>query len=270
MPELPEIETIKRGLATIKNNQIHQVFRSDKKLRIDNNLDLQNLVNQKILSIERKARYLLITLSNQQTLILHLGMSGRITLNKNFHHLKHDHFACYLSSDEWLIYNDPRRFGFIDLIENSEILNHKMLKNLGVEPLSPQFNEKYLEAQLINKTSNIKTTLMDNKIVVGVGNIYINESLFDAGISPLRDANSLNKNELKKLVESIKKIIANAIEMGGSSISDYQNAKGELGFFQNSHKVYDRNNQKCFDCDCNIERIVQNQRSSFYCKICQK
>ena len=175
MPELPEIETIKRGLETIKNNKIQQVFRSEKKLRIDNDLDLQSLINQKILSIERKARYLLINLSKNQTLILHLGMSGRITLNKNFHHLKHDHFACHLSSDEWLIYNDPRRFGFIDLIENSEILNHKMLKNLGVEPLSSEFNEKYLEAQLKNKTSNIKTTLMDNKIVVGVGNIYINE-----------------------------------------------------------------------------------------------
>ena len=270
MPELPEIETIRRGLSSITNQKIQQIFRSDKKLRIDSDLDLKKLINQNILSIYRQARYLLIDLSNQQTLILHLGMSGRITLSKNFDKLKHDHFACCLSSGEWLIYNDPRRFGFIDLITTESIKNHKMLKNLGVEPLSVDFNEKYLLEQLKNKTLNIKTALMDNKIVVGVGNIYINESLFDARISPLRNANSLNKNEIKKLVASIKKIIANAIEMGGSSISDYQNTRGELGFFQNLHKVYDRNNQKCFDCDCNIERIVQNQRSSFYCKMCQK
>lgn len=270
MPELPEIETIRKGLEFIKNKKIEKFFRSEHKLRIDNDLDFDQLIHQKILAIYRQARYLLIDLSNNKTLILHLGMSGRITLNKNFHKLKHDHFACYLSSDEWLIYNDPRRFGFVDLIKTDEISNHKMLKNLGVEPLSPDFNDKYLYAQLKNKTSNIKTTMMDNKIVVGVGNIYVNESLFDARISPLREANSLNKNEIKKLVESIKKIIANAIEMGGSSISDYQNAKGELGFFQNLHKVYDRHNQKCFDCDCNIERIVQNQRSSFYCKFCKK
>ena len=270
MPELPEIETIKKGLESIKNKKIENFFRSEQKLRINNDLDFDNLIHQKILAIYRKARYLLIDLSNNKTLILHIGMSGRITLSKDFHKLKHDHFACYLSSNEWLIYNDPRRFGFVDLIETKEIPNHKMLKNLGVEPLSLDFNDKYLFAQIKNKTSNIKTTMLDNKIVVGVGNIYVNESLFNARISPLREANSLNKNEIKKLVESIKKIIANAIEMGGSSISDYQNAKGELGFFQNLHKVYDRNNQKCFDCDCNIERIVQNQRSSFYCKACQK
>lgn len=270
MPELPEIETIKIGLSHILSQSVKQIFRSPKKLRVESNLDLNKTLNQKILSIERKARYLLISLTNNKTLILHLGMSGRITLSKDFKQLKHDHFACYLSGGEWLIYNDPRRFGFVDLIENEQIINHKMLKNLGVEPLSPDFNHKYLFSQLKNKFSNIKTTMMDNKIVVGIGNIYINESLFDAKISPLRLANSLSINELKKLVNSIKKIIANAIEMGGSSISDYQNAKGELGFFQNLHKVYDRNNQKCFECDCNIERIVQNQRSSFFCKICQK
>ena len=270
MPELPEIETIKAGLSTIANQSIKQVFRSEKKLRIDSNLDLKNIIDKKILSVDRRARYLLISISNNQTLIVHLGMSGRITLAKNFNHLKHDHFACHLSSGEWLIYNDPRRFGFVDLIKNEMITNHKMLKNLGVEPLSLEFNDKYLFSQFKNKILNIKTTMMDNKIVVGVGNIYINESLFDAGISPLRPANSLNKMEVSKLVHSIKKIIANAIKMGGSSISDYQNTKGELGFFQNLHKVYGRDNQKCFECDCNIKRIVQNQRSSFFCKICQK
>ena len=141
MPELPEIETIRKGLEFIKNKKIENFFRSEYKLRIDNDLDFEQLLHQKILAIYRQARYLLIDLSNNKTLVLHLGMSGRITLNKNFHKLKHDHFACYLSSDEWLIYNDPRRFGFVDLIKTDEISNHKMLKNLGVEPLSSDFNE---------------------------------------------------------------------------------------------------------------------------------
>ena len=133
MPELPEIETIKNGLESIKSKKIENFFRSAKKLRIDNDLSFDNLINQKILAIYRKARYLLIDLSNNKTLILHLGMSGRITLSKNFNNLKHDHFACHLSSSEWLIYNDPRRFGFVDLIKTSEIPHHKMLKNLDID-----------------------------------------------------------------------------------------------------------------------------------------
>ncbi|NBX52369.1 MAG: bifunctional DNA-formamidopyrimidine glycosylase/DNA-(apurinic or apyrimidinic site) lyase [Proteobacteria bacterium] len=270
MPELPEIETIKLGIQSIKNLQITQIYRSNHRLRIDSTLDLSIIKTREIIDISRRARYLIIKLSNQKSLIIHLGMSGRITLSPQFHKLKHDHFACQFNSGKWLIYNDPRRFGFIDLINNHDIKNHKMLKSLGPEPLSTEFNSDYLAHQIANKNINIKTLMMDNKIVVGVGNIYINESLFDAKISPLRSAKSLHKNEVEKLTTSIKKIIGNAIDMGGSSISDYQNAQGEFGSFQTVHRVYDRSNQKCFLCNCNIERIVQNQRSSFFCKKCQK
>lgn len=270
MPELPEIETIKNGISKIINCQINQVFQSNYRLRINSTLELPRLQNCQILDIQRRARYLIMNLSSSYSLIIHLGMSGRITLSNNFSKLKHDHFACQLSNQQWLIYNDPRRFGFVDLVLTANLPQHPMLRNLGVEPLSEDFNEKYLANSLKSKSLNIKTTIMDNKIVVGVGNIYANESLFDARISPLRTAQSLSKSEITKLTKSIKKIIKNAIEMGGSSISDYQNAEGEFGSFQLHHQVYGRNQQKCFTCNNQIIRIVQNQRSSFFCDNCQK
>ncbi len=269
MPELPEVETVRRGLEIIKNKKITEIFRSNKKLRFDSTIDIKKIINSEIINIERKARYLIVNFSNNKTAIIHLGMSGRISIKDQFIKLKHDHFAFKINNQEWLIYNDPRRFGFIDLIKTDEIENHKMLAKLGPEPLSDNFNSNYLSKILSHKTINIKTAMMDNSIVVGVGNIYINESLFDSAISPLRSCKTLKKNEIEKLINSIKKIINEAIKLGGSSISDYQNTKGEFGYFQNLLKVYDRSNQDCYRCNGKIERIIQNGRSSFYCKSCQ-
>lgn len=270
MPELPEVETVRRGLAVIEGKKINRVFRSDKKMRIESSLDLQSLKGAKISEISRRARYLIIHLSNKTSLIIHLGMSGKITVCDSFKKLKHDHFACEFEDGKWLIFNDTRRFGFVDLVETKNLPNHKMLSKLGFEPLSEEFTTQYLQNQLKNKKMNIKTTMMDNEIVVGVGNIYINESLFDSGISPIRAANSLKENEIKKLISSIKKIIKNAIDLGGSSISDYVTAAGELGNFQNTFKVYGRAKEKCLLCKNLIQKIVQNGRSSFYCQHCQK
>lgn len=276
MPELPEVETIKNGLLCFSKYRINLVKQSDKKLRFPSTLDLQKLQNLEIINFTRRARYLLITLSQNKTLIIHLGMSGKITTNSEFTNFKHDHFAINLTNSYnftqniWLIFNDARRFGFVDLIETSNLENHKMLKNLGPEPLSTDFNFKYLKEKLVKKSMNIKTTIMDNKIVVGVGNIYINESLFDAKISPARIANSLSDIEIKELINSIKKIITKAIELGGSSISDYVKTSGDLGNFQNSFKVYGRIGEKCLLCKRNIQKMVQNGRSSFFCKTCQK
>lgn len=270
MPELPEIETIKRGLQPVKNAQIIEIFRSKYNLRFPSSEDLESLEENHIIDIARRARYLLIKLSNKKTLVIHLGMSGRINLFKDFNYLKHDHFALKLSINQWLIFNDARRFGFVDLVKDQDLASHKLLKDLAIEPLSEEFNIEYLFSKLRNKITNIKSTMMDNKIVVGVGNIYINESLFDAQILPSRPANSLSRAEIKKLILSIKKIIHNAIENGGSSISDYQNANGELGFFQNYHRVYARENENCVVCNTKILRIIQNQRSTFFCPKCQK
>lgn len=270
MPELPEIETIRRGLQDLVGQKVNQVFRSDKKMRFGSTLDL-NLINKaKITEITRRARYLILNFDNSKSLIMHLGMSGKVTRCDEFEELKHDHFACLLSDKSWIVLNDPRRFGFMDLVESKHLNQHKMLAKLGPEPLSDEFNAKYLKEQLQKKKMNIKTTMMDNVIVVGVGNIYINESLLNSKISPLREACSLKDTEIKKLITSIKTIISKAIELGGSSINDYVDAKGDLGNFQNTFKVYGRENEKCLLCNNLIRKIKQNGRSSFYCDHCQR
>lgn len=270
MPELPEVETIRRGLENLSGRKIKKVFRSDKKLRIASSLDLQGIVGTKITEVSRRARYLIIHFSNKKSLIVHLGMSGRITVSKHFEKLKHDHFACELDDGKWLIFNDPRRFGFVDLVETKNLKNHKMLSKLGPEPLSDEFDAPYTQEVLRGKKMNIKTSMMDNEIVVGVGNIYINESLFDSKISPLRSAHELKESEIKKLVASIKKTIKKAIDMKGSSINDYVDSAGDSGNFQNSFKVYGRGEENCLICKKLIRKIKQNGRSSFYCPQCQR
>jgi len=270
MPELPEVETVRRGLENLCGKKIVKIFRSNKKLRIASSLDLSEIEGEKILEVVRQARYLIINFSGKKSLILHLGMSGKLTIAQHFKELKHDHFAAEFCDASWMILNDARRFGFVDLIETKNLKTHKMLAKLGPEPLCDEFNFSYLKQKLQKKKMNIKTTMMDNEIVVGVGNIYINESLFDSGISPLRNACDLTDLQIKKLISSIKKIIAKAIELGGSSISDYVDAKGELGNFQNSFKLYGRGGENCLHCKKIVQRIVQNGRSSFYCPTCQK
>ncbi len=270
MPELPEVETVRRGIANLAGNKVSKIFRSDKKMRIESTLDLQSLKNAKITEISRRARYLIIHFDNQKSLIIHLGMSGKVTVKNDFEKLKHDHFALEFLDGKYLILNDARRFGFVDLVATKNLEKHKMLSKLGPEPLSQEFEFDYLKSQLHGKNMNIKTTMMDNEIVVGVGNIYINESLFDSKISPTRQASSIKDSELKKLIASIKKIIQNAIDLGGSSISDYVTASGDLGNFQNTFKVYGRDKLQCLSCKNLIQKIKQNGRSSFYCSTCQK
>lgn len=269
MPELPEVETVRRGLENLCGKKLSKIFRSDKKLRIASTLDLSELEGAVITEISRRARYLLIHFSNKKTLIVHLGMSGRITVKPEFAQLKHDHFACKVGENRWLIFNDPRRFGFVDLVESKNLQKHKMLAKLGLEPLSKEFDAAHLSEKLRGKKMNIKTSVMDNEVVVGVGNIYASESLFDAKILPTRSAENLSKKDLEKLTASIKKIIQKAIDAGGSSISDYVDAKGDQGNFQNNFKVYGREAEKCLICKDPIRKIQQNGRSTFYCPSCQ-
>ncbi len=275
MPELPEVETIKTSLinANIINSKITEIFRSQYKLRTASTLDLKELANLTIKKISRRARYLMIELDNQTSLIIHLGMSGRLLLKSSSPTAKHDHFAIkinYQNDNKWLIFNDPRRFGLIDLVNNQDLRRHQLLAKLGPEPLSTDFNHQYLANKLANKNINIKTSLMDNQIVVGVGNIYANESLFLAKILPLRSSKSINDEEIKNLIKSIKFVLNQAIANKGSSINDYVDADGNIGNFQNNFKVYGRINQNCIKCSNKIERIIQNGRSSFFCQKCQK
>lgn len=272
MPELPEVETIKSGLArNIIGKKVKAVQNSGKNLRLPFPKNLQDLVDQKIVDVERRARYLLIKTSKKQILLVHLGMSGKLLyFAKAPGKLeKHNHFFLQFSDGSCLIYDDPRRFGLIDLVDEKKINQHQMIKNLGPEPLSASFDGEYLQSQLKNKKINVKTAMMDNAIVVGVGNIYINESLFESKISPVREAKSLSQKELEILIKNIKNILQKAIKLGGSTLRDYVQANGDAGGFQFDFKVYGRDNENCLVCSGKIKRIKQNGRSSFYCQSCQ-
>ena len=212
---------------------------------------------------------------------MHLGMSGRIMISQKvagtFHHntnhsQKHDHFVLHLKDNHQLTFNDPRRFGVIDLLRTENLELSGMLSQIGPEPLSNSFNEAYFVSTLRVKKTNIKSALLDQRVVAGLGNIYVCEALFRAGISPKRQALRISHKKLSSLVPIIKEILLEAISSGGSSLRDFRNASGDLGYFQHSFDVYGREDQDCYntECDSKIKRITQAGRSSFYCSNCQR
>ena len=283
MPELPEVETVLRGISPIlEGNQIDyaQVNRPDLRRPFPNNL-AKRLKNRKINFLHRRSKYILIDLSGGETLIMHLGMSGRIIISQKvagtFHHntnhsQKHDHFVLHLKDNHQLTFNDPRRFGVIDLLRTENLELSSMLSQIGPEPLSNSFNEAYFVSTLRVKKTNIKSALLDQRVVAGLGNIYVCEALFRAGISPKRQALRISHKKLGSLVPIIKEILLEAISSGGSSLRDFRNASGDLGYFQHSFDVYGREDQDCYntECDSKIKRITQAGRSSFYCSNCQR
>lgn len=283
MPELPEVETVLRGISPIlEGNQIDyaQVNRPDLRRPFPNNL-AKRLKNRKINFLHRRSKYILIDLSGGETLIMHLGMSGRIMISQKvagtFHHntnhsQKHDHFVLHLKDNHQLTFNDPRRFGVIDLLRTENLELSGMLSQIGPEPLSNSFNEAYFVSTLRLKKTNIKSALLDQRVVAGLGNIYVCEALFRAGISPKRQALRISHKKLGSLVPIIKEILLEAISSGGSSLRDFRNASGDLGYFQHSFDVYGREDQDCYnpECDSKIKRITQAGRSSFYCSNCQR
>ena len=283
MPELPEVETVLRGISPIlEGNQIDyaQVNRPDLRRPFPNNL-AKRLKNRKINFLYRRSKYILIDLSEGETLIMHLGMSGRIMISQKvagtFHHntthsKKHDHFILHLKDNHKLTFNDPRRFGVIDLLRTETLELSGMLSQIGPEPLSNSFNEAYFVSTLRVKKTNIKSALLDQRVVAGLGNIYACEALFRAGISPKRQAFRISHKKLSSLVPIIKEILLEAISSGGSSLRDFRNASGDFGYFQHSFDVYGREDQDCYntECDSKIKRITQAGRSSFYCSNCQR
>lgn len=273
MPELAEVETIKRGIICLeKQTIIGAVIRNPKlRYRVDPHLDLllKNLVVNKI---KRRAKYLVFDLTTKNKnlyLLVHLGMSGSLTLtDTNSEELrKHDHVDILFASGAILRYNDPRRFGCIVWTDNLD--NNPLLCHLGYEPLNSEFDATYFFAKLTNKSSSIKQLIMDNTIVVGVGNIYACESLFLAKISPLRVGVTISKDEAITLVKCIKQVLRQAIKLGGSSITNYKHADGTLGYFQNRHNVYGRGGKECNICNELIQEQRLGQRNSFYCRQCQ-
>jgi formamidopyrimidine-DNA glycosylase len=269
VPELPEVETTRRGLEPlIVNKKVLSVHIYKEKLRwiIPSHL-IETLKQKTIKKISRRAKYLLIDFNNGQ-LVIHLGMSGSMSVVPSTESLKkHHHFELKLDNSTSVRFHDPRRFGSILWQDNGSQL--KLLDNLGPEPLSYEFNNEVLYNASIGKSKNIKTFIMDSKVIVGVGNIYASESLFLAGISPKRVSGKTSKNRYQALTKSIKKILTDAINNGGTTLNDFSNVDGNPGYFSQVLSVYDREDMPCIRCTGKIKRIIQNQRATYYCPKCQ-
>lgn len=282
MPELPEVETVMRGLSPVLLNQVIEVVQVRRKdLRVPFPRGLKKtLEGQKITALSRRAKYILITLGGGDILVIHLGMSGSMRIippNEAFAgYQKHDHFAFTLKGGAHIIYNDPRRFGMIFMAQAGQLETHKAFAHLGPEPLGNAFSGEVLAARLKGKKTSIKQALLDQRLVVGVGNIYACEALYQSGISPLVEAGHIKGARAENLVVQIRDVLTRAIAAGGSTLKDHRQADGELGYFQHNFAVYDREKQPCAGCDCDIvktggvQRIVQSGRSTFYCAQKQK
>lgn len=281
MPELPEVETVRKGLAPIMEGRaIVRVEQRRPDLRFPfPPRFVERLTGVRITRLGRQAKFLTAALSSDEILVMHLGMSGRFTIDENqtgqfVHetggHTKHDHVVFHMEGGATITYNDPRRFGFMELWPAASFEDYPRLKKLGPEPLSNGFHAAYLSTALKGKQSPIKTALLDQAIIAGLGNIYVCEALYRSGISPKRKAASIPGARAKRLAPAINAVIADAISAGGSSISDFANTDGSLGYFQHRFDVYDREGAPCKTCKKEIRRITQGGRSSFYCSNCQR
>ena len=271
MPELPEVETTRKGIQPhVENNTISNVIVRNRRLRWPIPAGLKTkLANQKIHSVTRRAKYLLLH-SDAGTLIIHLGMSGSLRiLPVNEAVEKHDHFELQFKDGNCLRLRDPRRFGAV-LWTKTDPLKHKLLQHLGPEPLDKIFSADLLFEKSRKRKTSIKQFIMDAKIIVGVGNIYASESLFLAGINPRRLAGKITKLQAQNLVKAIKKILNAAIKQGGTTLKDFKSSNGKPGYFQQKLKVYDRKGEACVICKNPIKQITLGQRSTFYCTQCQK
>ena len=271
MPELPEVQTTVNGLQLIINKHIVSIKINTIKLRYFVPKNINKAVDKrKILKIYRVAKYIMIDLSNNITLFFHLGMSGRIKLLKiiNYRKKKHDHILINLSNNNILVFNDPRKFGFIDVAYTKELRKNKFFLKLGLDPFENTLNKDYLLTKFNNSKSSIKQLLLNQGIIAGIGNIYACEILFDAKISPFIPGKDLNDAKVSKLIRSIKKILQNAIVSGGTSLRDYVSVDGTLGNFQNKFKVYNKEGERI--SKFKIKRIKQCGRSTFFCPGLQK
>lgn len=270
MPELPEVETTRNGIAPhIEGQKIHHVILRQAKLRWPVSPEISTLMpGLTVTKVYRRAKYLLIETA-KGTLIIHLGMSGSLRIVKPSTPVeKHEHIDITFNNGCCLRYKDPRRFGCF-LWTSEPIQQHKLIKLLGPEPLSDAFNMADFYAKAQCRKTPIKNFIMDGKVVVGVGNIYACEALFSAGIHPQRVANNISKKRLERLFDNIKHVLALAIQQGGTTLKDFVNSEGKPGYFQQTLNVYGRAKKPCVVCQTNIKQVVIAQRSSFYCPHCQ-
>ena len=294
MPELPEVETVRLGLAPVL---VGNSFRCVEQRRGDLRFPLpkhfaQRLQGRTVDALDRRAKYLLARLDDGEVLVMHLGMTGRFSIDQaNGKSLdlgefadeqkpapKHEHIVFHLADGTAIRYSDTRRFGLMDLIPGATLPAHALFKGLGIEPLGPGFTAEWLGSRLKGKATSIKAALIDQRLIAGIGNIYACEALFRAGISPMRLAGALATKTGKPtkaidaLVRSVKSVLGEAIKAGGSTLRDYARADGRLGRFQHSFKVYGREGKPCRKKGCRgtVRRIVQSGRSTFYCPNCQR
>ena len=289
MPELPEVETVKRGLEPVlKGRRIERVEIRRKGLRFPFPKHFaERLASATFTQLTRRAKYIVADLDNGLSLLAHLGMTGRFTVLSpggtanlgEFYFERgatetadgpHDHVVFHLEQGIRLVYSDPRRFGMMDLVETSKTHEHKLLKAIGVEPLGNELSADYLTFRFKKKAAPLKAALLDQRIIAGLGNIYVCEALFRSRLSPKRKSATVKKEKLEELVRHIRNILNEAIAAGGSTLQDFQGANGTKGEYQQRFLVYGREDEPCPNCAKPIKRIVQSGRSSFYCASCQK
>ena len=289
MPELPEVEVVKRSLQTkLLNLVINKVKIIDSSLRYKvNKYQISKLTGSKIKKIERRSKYLIFWTDNDLIILTHLGMTGKFffidkskkKFKTSFYYSlqeskdkKYNKIVFFLQNNQKLIYNDVRKFGFIKVYDKKNYDKISHLKKLGPEPLEKSYNFQYLKNYIIRRKRTIKEILMDQKCVSGLGNIYVNEILFSSGIDPSRKVEKINDFELNQIIKNTKKILKNSIKLGGSSIKDFSSDDGKKGIFQQHFKVYGKNNELCSNSDCNkrVIKIIISNRSTFFCKKCQK
>ena len=288
MPELPEVETVRRGLAPVMEGQRFakvEVRRGDLRWPLPKGF-AQTLHGKTVEGLGRRAKYLLADLSSGDVLLMHLGMSGSFRVGKDsapgrYYRERskstvHDHVVFHMSNGATVTFNDPRRFGSMKLVSRAKLDNEPLLRALGPEPLGNEFDAAMLAKACAGKKTSLKAALSDQRVVAGLGNIYVCEALFRARLSPKRRASTIADRQGKpteraeKLVGAIKAVLMDAIKAGGSSLRDHRRADGSLGNFQHNFQVYDREGEPCPDCKGKIKRIVQVGRSTFYCPSCQK
>ncbi|MBR5154613.1 MAG: bifunctional DNA-formamidopyrimidine glycosylase/DNA-(apurinic or apyrimidinic site) lyase [Alphaproteobacteria bacterium] len=279
MPELPEVETIKEALnKSICGAKINSVLVNNRSFREKIPEDFESITkNTTITKIWRLAKYAILNLSNGYSIIWHFGMSGKVKiLSENTSvYEKHDH-VIFQTSKGVVIFNDTRRFGLISYCKTNELMKHHLFSEIGIDPFDKNFDVQYLASKLKNKKTPIKISLLDQKIVSGIGNIYASEALYKAQISPLRETSSLTLDEIENLIKAIQFTLEKAIKAGGSTLRDYKKPDGSMGYFQNEHCVYNKTGQRCPNCVCDLNstsgivKITQGGRSTFYCSTLQK
>jgi formamidopyrimidine-DNA glycosylase len=293
MPELPEVETVRRGLEpTFVGAAIRKLERRRADLRFPFPPDFDSRVEGRtILALGRRAKYLLADLDSGDVLVMHLGMSGSFRIEAPlgasapgvFHHDRskdpaHDHVTFHLSNGARIVYNDPRRFGFMDIVARRDLPAHPFFRALGIEPLGNELDGGLLSSLFKDKKTPLKAALLDQRLIAGLGNIYVCEALHRAGLSPKRIAGTLSRKgavgspRTALLASSIRAVLEEAVAAGGSSLRDHRQADGALGYFQHAFRVYDREGEPCPRQDCQgiVKRIVQSGRSTFYCSACQR